>query len=673
MTNGSTRGRLKQAIHWVKLIILFGMILVISGCSGASGLLPTETGSEDITQTITPVLPTATSSPEPSATATPFVSIREGESVPAEIEVISAKNIKNLQEIGRWGNGVAYAVEWSPNEETIAVSTSRYMLLIDMQSMDISQRIPLEFPLYRIAFSPDGRTIYGGGTQGKLLLYDIQEESQEMISLGTVLPITAVAVSHNGEYVLSADWQKAVQLWNMETDVLKPQFATTLSGSLALGFSNNDELAFTWSPIEPIKGWHMHTAEAEEEFYFGMDANQRTGTTVRFSADGNAAAVNQTWQMRVQNLTNGTTIGLLKNFNKEVLDLDITGNGEWTISLHTDQVRLWESAKSKVISSFDLSDLLDQFPVKIRISPDGSQFVLLGQDLIFFEIDQETQEIMQTEVLPLNLATDLNYDAVCTTENMLYQVGLDGSLHEVDLQSGDTLQNLLSTDNQVSAYTISESMIAVGYGNRTIELLDMTSLEVDKILRGLSHVPLALLVSTEYDMLVAQTGQGTTGIWQTSSGNYLSKQDWDIALDDLQLSYGERYLVGSGAGQTQIYDFADESISEVIDGRLLTVNQDGLLLQPYKADRRLQLLNPASMNVVEHLAEVRADSAVYSPDGKLLVFSGKALFFWDTEQAEIVLQIENPARGAELFFSADGRILLFVNADGSMLLYSVPA
>ena len=676
---GSTRDRRKRIIF---VRVLFGLLIVlmIGSCSSAEAVTNKTSTSDSVstvmdsgegTATKSPVLPTMMATIEPTATKSPFVSIQPGQALPDDLMVISSQNIKELQEIGRWGNGVAYDVAWSPNGELIAISSSRYLLLIDVPSMEVIQRIIADFPLYHIAFSTDSSKIYGGGTKGKLLTYHIAEERQDAINLGSILPITAVAASHNGQYVAIADWHKSVHLWDLEKNRLTTNFATTFSGSKTLGFSNDDEIVFGWSPIEAIVGWHILTAQPPEEYYFGLDANQHTGTSVRISADGNAAAVNQTWQIRVQNLTDGTTIGVLKDFYYEVKDIDIAANGEWTLSLHSDQVRLWQNSKSKMIASYDLSELADQLLMAIRISPDGSRFVLLGQDLIFFEIDAETQEITQTETMPVNLVTDLSYSAQLHADDVLYQVGLDGALYETALQGGDIVKSAIPTENQVSAYVVSDSLFAAGYENYTIEIRDLQRMELDKTLRGLSKIPAALLVSEAQDVIVAQTDRNITTMWELSTGNYTGKQEWGIAPDDLQLSYDKRYILGSGDGFTQIYNLEDQTMTDELYGRLLAVSERLIVLQRYGRDAALIFIDSATLNTIGQFTSYSSDAAMFSADGKLLALSGKELIVLDTEQLEVVFQIENPARGAEIFFSSDGRLLFFVHADGSILLYGV--
>jgi WD40 repeat protein len=666
----SERQKRKTIISVLFLLLL--VFALLSGCTSTSDIESTAVNTGEKTATSTPILPTATATTEPTLAATPFVSLHEGEGLPDDLAVLSARNVGGLEEIGRWGNGVAYDLAWSPDGSLIAISTSRYLLLIDVETMEVTARVVTGFPLYRIAFSPDSRVIYGGGTQGKLLRFDITDEGQETINVGNILPVTAIAVSHNGQYVVIADWQRSVHLWDIEKNLLHKNFAETLSGSKALGFSGNDEMVFGWSPLEPIKGWYMLTAQPPEEYYFGLDANQRTGSSVRISADGTAAAVNQTWQLRVQNLNNGTTLGVLKDFLYEVEDLDIRADGEWTLSLHSDMVRLWQSSKSKLIADYDLADLADQNPEIIRISPDGSRFVLLGQDLIFFNIDADTQEITQTDIMQVNLATDLRFAALLHSDDMLYQMGLDGIFSTTALQGGDVVQNVVPTDNNISAYAVSGPLVAVGYENYTIEIRDAENLALDKTLRGLSKMPAALLLSEAQNVILAQTGKDSTGTWEISTGNYLGKQEWDIALDDLRLSADMRYVWGSGEGVSQRYDLETQSMSEVLDGRLLAVTPNSILMQRYGIEPELMLLDAQTFDPIAYLNWYAADSAVFSADGKLLAMSGDELIILDVEQAQVVLQIENPARGAELFFSYDGRLLFFVYADGTILLYGVP-
>ena len=135
---------------------------------------------------------------------------------------------------------------------------------------------------------------------------------------------------------------------DLKDDIQAVNLMTTLQGSQALGFSADDEI-YTWSTIEPIKRWNVATQKLEQEIYFGLDANQKTGSQVRFSNDGTNAVINQTWQVRVQNLEDGTTLGLFSGFKQPVLDLCISSDSAFVFTLQKDKIQVWESKKSKPV------------------------------------------------------------------------------------------------------------------------------------------------------------------------------------------------------------------------------------------------------------------------------------------------------------------------------------
>jgi WD40 repeat protein len=642
----------------------------LSACGIERSPQPTQMTSVSVP---TEIRPEATPSPtlEPTATVTPWQPLTEGQGLPVYLPVLSADSLSSLQVLGTWGNGIVYDMQWSPDGDWLAVSTSRYLLIIDTQQMTVEERLSTAVPLYHLVFSVDGRTLIGGGAQGQVYRYDLSEKSLQAMPLTGDFPITALARGHNRLVYLTADWMKRVTLIDLEAEAKESQLLTTMQGSQALGFSLDDEKLFTWSPVEPIKRWVLHTGEMEQEIFFGLDANHKTGLQVRFSADGRYAVVNQSWTVRVQNLEDGTTLGWFKGFNQPVLDTAIRADGGLVFTLQDARLQVWESKKSKVIADFSLSGVVEK-PRMLRLSQDGTRLVVLGNVLTFFVWDEETSQLSAATQLPLTFSPSVAFRSPGMTEDQLTFALVDGTFLSLDLLSGTYTRHTSFSENKpVSAAAGGANMGIQAYADRSVIWTDLDNPQTINKIRGLSQPAVQLELAVDNGLLAAQTGQTTSGLWRLKDSSFVKKVEWDVGVEKMLFSPDERFLIVSGGGQTQLYDVLEDALWDPIPGRTLAANQEMLLLERYSINGPQLVLVSIETGSVEQEIAGQASQAVFSPDGRLLIMAGRELVFWNIAAQEIVLAWPNPSPLADLRISSDGRVLLLIHADGHVMLLGV--
>ncbi len=670
MNSSKTPGKKHQ--NWLLAAMLISIpCMLLVGCQAFFAIQPTQT-PEVLIYTATPHQTTETPTIVPTNTATPWQPLTVGDGIPAGMPVLSIENIAGLQVLGSWGDGIAYDMQWSPDGNLLAISTSRVLLLIDPQRMVLQKRIPVTYPLYSLAFSADGNILYGGGAQSKLFEYDLMEETLDELPLILNSPITALASGHTRAVLLAADWKAAVRMVDLQDDVQAVNLMTTLQGSQALGFSADDKKIYTWSTIEPIKRWNVATQKMEQEIYFGLDANQKTGSQVRFSSDGTNAAINQTWQVRVQNLEDGTTLGLFSGFKQPVLDLCISSDGAFVFTLQKDKIQVWESQKSKPVAEIMLTNGIENSHM-LRLSADDSRLVLLGNVLTSFSWNADTRQIEENETLPLVLSSAESFGPPSFSGMDLDFALLDGTFLHFNLERGVyTHVPKIGEKDAVAALTGGNGVIVQAFADRTMQLTWTDTQQPAMKISGMSQPAAKLLLAPQSGYLAAQTGQQLSGLWNLTDGSFFKKQNWDVVVERLIFSPDEKYLIASGAGKTQIFEFANDSFSGVIDGRFLAASKDGILLERYGINEmHLELINYDDQRAL-HQFPGGARQAVINADEFLLVAGGENLVIWNLFDDQKITEIPNPAPMAKIFFSDDGRAILLAAMDGSVIVLGVP-
>lgn len=123
-----------------------------------------------------------------------------------------------------WANSRRTSVSFSSGGWTLAsVGRRQYLYLWDVATGDRS--IDVDFAwgsvLHSVSFSPDGRVVAVGLTDGKVFLYDVRSGRIRHTLEGHTDSVISVAFNPSGLIVASAGLDKTVRLWNVITGELR--------------------------------------------------------------------------------------------------------------------------------------------------------------------------------------------------------------------------------------------------------------------------------------------------------------------------------------------------------------------------------------------------------------------------------------------------------------------
>jgi len=143
-----------------------------------------------------------------------------------------------------------------------------------------------------VAFSPDGRTLATGGSDGTAVLWDMGDRAHPIpwttlrVHTG---PVVAVAFSPNGRTLATGSSDRTVRLWNVN-DLAHPTLLATLTGHTgsvgAVGFSFDGRTLATGSSDRTVRLWNVN--DLAHPTLLATLAGYHTGPvdTVAFSPDG---------------------------------------------------------------------------------------------------------------------------------------------------------------------------------------------------------------------------------------------------------------------------------------------------------------------------------------------------------------------------------------------------
>ena len=497
------------------------------------------------------------------------------------------------------------SVSFSPDGRTLA-GGGRYnhtVSLWDANTGDLKATLgDKEDYVFHIAYSPDGRTlatISGRGFDDDLVrLWDTTTGQLKVSFTIPEFPIK-MGFSPDGRTVAVASW-KRVDLWNANTGNLK----ATLGNGLSDFAYSPDSLTIALAEREQISLWNANTGHRKK-----VKIEQRNAGSVAYSPDGQTLA------------SGGSEIGEVKLWEaatgrlKTPLTLKLTHSARWMMYSPDGQtlalaeldggMSLWATATGRLIGTLEghNSDIVD-----IAYSPDGHTLAVAGQSTV-------------------NL-WDVN------TGRLKATLSDQGGIHDI----------MYSPDGRTIASASGHKWGPPG----KINLWDADTGDLKAALEGHVSGVWALTYSPDGLTLASASYDGTIRLWDTTTGQ------------------SKAILQEHAEGNLTRYD--NDLFTP--DGSL-AYSPDGLTL----ASASGKFINLWDVNTKTHKAtlrggEGRIGDVTYSPDGRTLANTdGPAINLWDADTGNLKATLKSVCPLYSLSYSPDGSVLAAGGFDYTVKLW----
>ena len=252
-----------------------------------------------------------------------------------------------------------------------------------------------------IAVSLDGASVLSGGAYQTLKLWDVTSERLIHAFEGRAHPIVSVAVSPDGDRVLSGSqgWGDTIRLWEAATGRL------IWSGGVKRGASFSElPAAIAFSPDgarvvsredKTLKLWDAVTGQLLRAF----EGHADKVVSVALSPDGaQVASGGQDKTVKLWDTTTGQAVHTLEGHSDAVLSVAFSHDGARVVS-GGKTVKVWDAATGRLVRSFDAVSALGRFKQSIAkatggrsstnaitavaFSPDGTRVLSVNRDDIF--------------------------------------------------------------------------------------------------------------------------------------------------------------------------------------------------------------------------------------------------------------------------------------------------
>nr|WP_320013994.1 caspase family protein [uncultured Desulfobacter sp.] len=531
--------------------------------------------------------------------------------------------------------------------------------------------------------------------------------------------VSAMDVSADGHFLVSAGWDNTVRLWNARTGQEIRRFAGHIEVVRSVALSPDGALLLTGSADQTARLWDTFSGRELMQ----LKGHTQPVTTVAFSPDASWFATgSEDMTVRLWNAEDGREIRLIKDFNAEVTSLAISPDGRRILTGGGITAQLWNPKTGREIRRF----IGHQGGISaVAISPDG-RFALTGSldktaRLWNITNGREIQQYTGHEKALTSAAfchdghvvvtgsqdatarlwnalqgtqygnAIVHSNAVTVVDTFAEETVFFTAAGEIpqawslDLSSG-TVQNLLSFEGNsdwVSSVDFSPDgkRLLIGTWDDTAQLWDAGSGVQLHRLQGHTGDVRGVTFSPDGQWIATAARDGTARIWQTNNGlEFYRLTGHNGGIRPVVFSGDGRWiLTGGDDGTARVWDrqtgFSQVSLLGPHEGRVSSVafSPDGRRVVT-ASKQMVRLWDVATQRIIRHFkGHTRlVNTVTFSPDGRRILSAGwdQVIQLWDSRSGTKILNFEGHTNGIHsAVFSRDGRYVATGSEDRTIRLW----
>jgi len=513
----------------------------------------------------------------------------------------------------------------------------------------------------RVYVSPDNQTVFGVGTNGAVILWDMetgqirwQEQAFTSEELGEAEEIKVEgndgAFSPDGQ-VVAATFDDRIMFWEAANGQLirqidssaldqKIEFSPTGDQFATIGKEEEGRLVF----------WDFASGEPIRELDRGSNIEDFT-----YTADGSAILLaSQVGELTLLDAQTGDVIYEvwedLGTSAGPLFSVDISPDGSQVIGNFSNVgVLIWDLATGELLHDFRYEGGI----LTAAFHPQDGTVLTSGQGGIK-TIDPQTGEVLRANT---SQSSAIFHLAITPDGRRVVTTALDGTVRLWDLQDGQVLRRYATPNALLFEVALSPDgrTMLVGSTDGSATLLDVESGK--EIWRVEDDQPI-LAVAFSPDGRQALTGAGYRLAQKVESGHIIL---WDVETgEEIRRFEGHPYAIFD-------VDFSP-------DGRLVASAGNGAIaiLWDVETGQEIRRFEDYWENYI--YPDNSYWGAEFSPDGRQLfaAHSSGPVIGWDVESGQQIQQLEGHTQGGKIVFSEDGQRLVVGSPDAQAILWDVP-
>ncbi len=531
--------------------------------------------------------------------------------------------------------------------------------------------------IFSVAFSPNGKLLATGDTNGEIRLYEVANSQQLMTCKGHAGWVWSVTFSPDGQVLASGSNDQTVKLWNTSTGQCFKTLEGHNGGVRSVTFSPNGQVLASGSDDQTVKLWNTSTGKC-------LKTLQEHGCnvwSVAFSPkDYMLATGNDDYTVRLWDINSSLCIHTLEGHTQRVYSVAFSPDGNTLASGSHDQtVKLWDTNTGRCIKTLqEHTDLVHS----VTFSVDGSAVVSCGDDQTVRVWDFVSGECLKTLQGHRSRVWSLG---VCINSNICASSSDDQTVKLWNINTGRCIKTLRSFNNGIWSVVVSPDgkIIASGSYDQTVTLWDATTGKCLKTLKGHTNRVTSVTFSADSQILASGSEDRTLRLWDLSTGQSLKiLRGHTNRVTSVTFSADSQILASGSDDQTiKVWDINTGQCLKTLQGhsgRTWSVNfsPDGDTLASGSHDQTVRLwditLNQCLKTLHGHTEWVWAVG--FSSDGCILASGSgdQTIKLWDVSTGKCLRTLQGHTNSVySVAFTTDGCILASGSGDQTVKLWDV--
>jgi WD40 repeat protein len=486
-----------------------------------------------------------------------------------------------------------------------------------------------------VAFSPDGKLLAMGDTNGEIRLRLVADGKQVLTCKGHTNWVTSLAFSPDGSTLASSSIDYTIKLWNVSTAGCLQTLQGHDNEVWLVAFSTDGQMLVSGSDDHTVRLWSVRSYQCLRTF----EGHTNWVCSVAFSMDGQTV---------------------------------FSGSDDQTI-------RLWDLSTGECLKTFRGHD--DGIR-SISVSPDGQMLVSGSEDQTIKLWDVSTGECLKTFCGHSNEVYSV---AFSPQGDLLASGSFDQTVRLWNVNTGKCLKTFHGHSSWVFSVAFSPQgdLLAAGSYDQTVKLWNVNTSECLKTFQGYTQQVLSLvfspdgqtLASSSRDFLVRLWDINTAQVLQTFQGHHAGVRSVAFSPD------GQTLASGSDDRTVRLWDINTAQVLQTFQGHQAAVwsvafSPQGAMLASGALDHTIKLWD-VSIGACKRTLEGHthwAWSVTFSPDGKLLASASSdgTLRLWSVSTGECYkILYSNTGWLHFVAFSLDSQILASSSQDNTVKLWNV--